>query len=168
VLEVNITLPELRPRGGDDQKILERLNARVKPTDLLEFGLIPEFAGRLPIVTRLHDLTQEMLIRILTEPKNAIYKQFAFMLRADGVELTCTSSRPVFRQIAELAIEYKAGARSLRGIFRGNDDRCAVCVPDTPSIRKVIIRSLFEPATFVTDDCDVTPLEATTGPAVNS
>jgi hypothetical protein len=60
--------------AGDDQKILERLNARVKPTDLLEFGLIPEFAGRLPIVTRLHDLTQEMLVRIMTEPKNAIYQ----------------------------------------------------------------------------------------------
>jgi ATP-dependent Clp protease ATP-binding subunit ClpX len=67
--------------GGDDQKILERLNARVKPTDLLEFGLIPEFAGRLPIVTRLNDLSQEMLIRIMTEPRNAIYKQFASMLR---------------------------------------------------------------------------------------
>ena len=66
--------------GGDDQKILERLNARIKPTDLLEFGLIPEFAGRLPIVTRLHDLTQDMLIRILTEPKNALYRQFRAML----------------------------------------------------------------------------------------
>ncbi|PKO86040.1 MAG: ATP-dependent Clp protease ATP-binding subunit ClpX, partial [Betaproteobacteria bacterium HGW-Betaproteobacteria-12] len=101
--------------GGDDRQILERLNARIKPTDLLEFGLIPEFAGRLPIVSRLHDLTQEMLMRIMTEPKNAIARQFAAMLRADGVELRIAPE--VFRQIADLAIEYKAGARSLRGIF---------------------------------------------------
>lgn len=94
--------------GKDDNRILERLNARVKPTDLLEFGLIPEFAGRLPIVTRLHDLTQEMLIRILTEPKNAIYRQFQALLAADGVALTIDPA--VFRQIAELAIEYKACA----------------------------------------------------------
>jgi len=128
--------------GGDDQQILERLNARVKPTDLLEFGLIPEFAGRLPIVTRLHDLTQDMLIRIMTEPKNAIFKQFAAMLRADGVELRITHN--VFRQIAELAIEYKAGARSLRGIFEEMMTDILFTVPDNPDIRRVSIQSLFE------------------------
>lgn len=136
--------------GGDDQQILERLNARVKPTDLLEFGLIPEFAGRLPIVTRLNDLSREMLIRIMTEPRNAIYKQFASMLRADNVALHIEPT--VFRQIAELAIEYKAGARSLRGIFEEMMTDVLYAIPDTPSIRQVIIRSLFEPAEFVTVD----------------
>ncbi len=129
--------------GGDDQKILERLNARVKPTDLLEFGLIPEFAGRLPVVTRLHELTRDMLVRILTEPKNAIYRQFQAMLAADGVTLQVAPE--VFRQIAELAIEYKAGARSLRGIFEEMMTDVMYAVPDQPTIRRVTIRSLFEP-----------------------
>jgi ATP-dependent Clp protease ATP-binding subunit ClpX len=119
--------------GGDDQNILDRLNARVKPTDLLEFGLIPEFAGRLPIVARLHDLsTREMLVRIMTEPRNAIYRQFARSCRAEGVELTIEPL--VFEQIAELAIEYKAGARSLRGIFEEMITPVLYVVPDaTPN-----------------------------------
>lgn len=129
--------------GGDDQKILERLNARIKPTDLLEFGLIPEFAGRLPIVTRLHELNEDMLIRIITEPRNAIYRQFQAMLAADGVELLIEPG--VFRQMAELAIEYKAGARSLRGIFEELMVDVMYVVPDHPAIRQVHIRSLFEP-----------------------
>ena len=135
---------------GDDQKILERLNARVKPTDLLEFGLIPEFAGRLPIVTRLHELSQDLLVRILTEPKNAIYRQFKAMLAADGVDLQVEST--VFRQMAELAIEYKAGARSLRGIFEEMMTDVMYAVPDNPGIRRVHIRSLFEPAEIATVD----------------
>ncbi|MBS1158150.1 MAG: ClpX, ATPase regulatory subunit [Proteobacteria bacterium] len=129
--------------GGDDQNILDRLNARIKPTDLLEFGLIPEFAGRLPIVSRLNELTQEMLVRIMTEPKNAIYKQFAAILHADNVELRVEPE--VFRQIAELAIEYKAGARSLRGIFEEMMCDVLYAVPDHPEIRQVVISSLFEP-----------------------
>lgn len=133
--------------GGDDQQILERLNARVKPTDLLEFGLIPEFAGRLPIVTRLYPLSQEMLVRIMTEPKNAVVKQFAAMLKGDGVELQIETD--VFRQIAELAIEYKAGARSLRGIFEEMMTDVLYAVPDHPEIRKVVIKSLFEPPRYL-------------------
>ncbi len=133
---------------GDDQQILERLNARIKPTDLLEFGLIPEFAGRLPIVTRLHDLSQDMLIRIMTEPRNALARQFTAMLQADGVELQIDPE--VLRQIAELAIEYKAGARSLRGIFEEMMTDVIYAIPDNPAIRRVTIRSLFEPAELTT------------------
>ena len=133
--------------GGDDHKILERLNARIKPTDLLEFGLIPEFAGRLPIVTRLHDLTQDMLVRIMTEPRNAIAKQFAAMLKSDGVELQIAPA--VYVQIAELASEYKAGARSLRGIFEEMMTDILYAVPDNPAIKKVVINSLFEPPRFL-------------------
>ena len=135
--------------SSDDQNILERLNARVKPTDLLEFGLIPEFAGRLPIVTRLHPLSQDMLVRIMTEPKNAIARQFATMLGSDGVELRIAPE--VYRQIAELAIEYKAGARSLRGIFEEMMTDVLYAVPDNPAIRRVTLRSLFEPAILETD-----------------
>ena len=127
--------------GGDDQQILERLNARIKPTDLLEFGLIPEFSGRLPVVTRLHALTADMLIRIMTEPKNAIARQFAALLRAHGVELRIAPE--ALQQIAALAIEYKAGARSLRGIFEEMLCDTLYAVPDNPAIRRVVIRSLF-------------------------
>jgi ATP-dependent Clp protease ATP-binding subunit ClpX len=128
--------------GGEDQKILQRLNARIKPTDLLEFGLIPEFAGRLPVVSRLHPLNKDMLVRILTEPRHAISRQFAALLKTEGVTLEIAPA--VFQQIAELAIEYKAGARSLRGIFEEMMTDILYAIPDNPGIRKVMISSLFD------------------------
>jgi len=131
---------------ADSQKILDRLNSRVKPTDLYEFGLIPEFAGRLPVVARLHDLTRDMLVRIMVEPKNAIYRQFREVLAGEGVELVIEP--PVFEQIADLAIEYKAGARSLRGIFEEMVTPVLYVVPDNPAVKKVVIPSLFEDAKF--------------------
>ncbi|MCK6405908.1 MAG: AAA family ATPase [Rhodocyclaceae bacterium] len=131
---------------ADSQKILDRLNSRVKPTDLYEFGLIPEFAGRLPIVARLHDLTRDMLMRIMVEPKNAIYRQFREVLAGEGVDLHIEPL--VFEQIADLAIEYKAGARSLRGIFEEMITPVLYVVPDNPSVKKVVIPSLFEDAKF--------------------
>ncbi len=143
ILDKTHTYGFIGASGQDDQRILERLNARIKPTDLLEFGLIPEFAGRLPIVTRLHDLTLDMLVRILTEPKNALYRQFQTLFAADGVALTMEPL--VFRQIAELAIEYKAGARSLRGIVEELMTDPLYLIPDHPAIRRVHFSSLFEP-----------------------
>ena len=143
ILDKTHTYGFIGASGQDDQRILERLNARIKPTDLLEFGLIPEFAGRLPIVTRLHDLTLDMLVRILTEPKNALYRQFQTLFAADGVALTMEPL--VFRQIAELAIEYKAGARSLRGIVEELMTDPLYLIPDHPAIRRVHFNSLFEP-----------------------
>jgi len=107
-----------------------------------------------------------MLIRIMTEPRNAIYRQFAAMLRADNVALHIEPT--VFRQIAELAIEYKAGARSLRGIFEEMMTDVLYAIPDTPSIRQVIIRSLFEPAAFVTDGLNAAAMEAMADPTVNT
>src|SRR6185312_3089790 len=61
---------------GDNLRILERLNTRVKPTDLFTYGLIPEFTGRLPIIARFHDLDRDMMVRIMTEPTNCLYDQF--------------------------------------------------------------------------------------------
>ncbi len=132
--------------GADDQRILERLNARIKPTDLNEFGLIPEFAGRLPIIANFQDLTRDMLVRIMTEPRQAIYRQFREILASDGVALEVAP--PVFEQIADLAIEYKAGARSLRGIFEEMMTPVLYAVPDNAAIKRVAIGSLFEPARF--------------------
>lgn len=143
ILSKTHTFGFISTSSADDHNILDRLNARIKPTDLLEFGLIPEFAGRLPIVTRLQELSLDMLVRIMTEPKNAIAKQFTAMLQADGVKLEIAPL--VFEQIAELAIEYKAGARSLRGIFEEMMADVLYAIPDDPTIRSVSIRSLFEP-----------------------
>ncbi len=131
---------------GDNKRILERLNNRVKPTDLFEFGLIPEFTGRLPIVARFGELGKELLVRIMSEPKNSIVRQFQEVFRAEGVELNLAPR--VFEQIAELAIEYKTGARSLRGIFEELMTPILYLVPDTPEISRVEIRSLFEDPRF--------------------
>jgi len=127
------------------ERILERLNTRVKPTDLFIFGLIPEFTGRLPIIARFHDLDREKLVRIMTEPKNSIYNQFREIFANEGVELAIDPK--VFAQIAELAIEYRTGARSLRGLFEELIAPVLFFVPDQPDIAKVVFTSLFsEPA----------------------
>jgi ATP-dependent Clp protease ATP-binding subunit ClpX len=132
--------------SGDNQKLLDRLNSRVKPTDLFAYGLIPEFTGRLPIVARFEDLTRKMLVRIMIEPRNSIYGQFQEIFRNEGVELAIDSR--VFEQIAELAFEYKTGARSLRGIFEELVTPILYVVPDDPEIRRVTVTSLFSAPSF--------------------
>lgn len=132
--------------SDESQKILDRLNTRIKPTDLFAFGLIPEFTGRLPIIARFQDLSRESLVRIMTEPRNSIYGQFQDIFEAEGVELTVEPK--VFGQIADLAIEYKTGARSLRGIFEELLTPILYVVPDSPDIRKVTIASLFTEPTI--------------------
>ncbi len=147
ILEKTHTFGFITTSEDQNEKIIDRLNSRVKPTDLREFGLIPEFAGRLPIVARLQDLTRDMLVRIMIEPRSAIYRQFAEILREDGIKLSI--ARPVFEQIAELAMEYKAGARSLRGIFEEMMTGVLYTIPDAPDISEVVITSLFEEAQLV-------------------
>jgi ATP-dependent Clp protease ATP-binding subunit ClpX len=134
--------------GDDDsQNILERLNTRVKPTDLFEFGLIPEFTGRLPIIATFEDLTRPMLVRIMIEPRNSLYNQFREVFRNEGVELAI--DRRVFEQIAELAFEYKTGARSLRGIFEEMITPILYVIPDRRDVARVEIASLFREPSFV-------------------
>ena len=132
---------------GDDQKILDRLNRRVKPTDLFQFGLIPEFTGRLPLVARFQDLTRDMLVRILVEPRNCLYNQFREIFRNEGVELDV--ERLVFEQIADIAVEYRTGARSLRGIFEELITPILFAVPDDPAIRKVEVSSLYTEPRYI-------------------
>lgn len=84
----------------------------VQPQDLVKFGLIPEFTGRLPIITMLEDLTQDDLVRVLTEPKNAITKQYQKLLAMDNVDLAFKDD--ALKEIAKFAIERKTGARGLR------------------------------------------------------
>lgn len=130
----------------DNQAILDRLNRRVKPTDLFEFGLIPEFTGRLPVVTRFNDLGRDLLIRIMTEPKNAIYRQYIDILGDQGVALEV--GPPVFEQIADVALEYKTGARGLRGIFEELMAPILYIIPDHPEVRRVAVDSLFTPPRY--------------------
>jgi ATP-dependent Clp protease ATP-binding subunit ClpX len=131
---------------GESQKMLQRLNSRVKPTDLFTFGLIPEFTGRLPVITRFQDLSKAMLVRIMTEPKNSIYQLFRQIFRNEGVELVVEPK--VFEQIAEIAVEYKTGARSLRGIFEELITPVLYTVPDNRDIERVVIASVFTDASY--------------------
>ncbi len=88
---------------------------RTEPEDLLNFGFIPEFIGRLPVVTTLAELTEEQLISILTEPKNALTKQFAKLMAMEGVELEFTPD--ALRELAAQALKKGTGARALRGLI---------------------------------------------------
>ena len=87
----------------------------VEPKDLRRYGLIPEFIGRLPVVTSVNELDKDALIKILVEPKNAITKQFKKIFELDDVELTFTDG--ALEAMAELALERKTGARGLRSII---------------------------------------------------
>lgn len=88
---------------------------KVMPEDLIKFGMIPEFVGRIPVIAALHDLDKEALIRILTEPKNALIKQYQALFEYEGVELVFTDD--ALETIAELALKRKMGARGLRNII---------------------------------------------------
>ncbi|MDR7073680.1 ATP-dependent protease ATP-binding subunit ClpX [Fictibacillus barbaricus] len=91
--------------------------SKVLPEDLLRFGLIPEFIGRLPVISNLNPLDEDALIEILTKPKNALVKQYQKLLDIDGVELEFTDE--ALREISAQAIERKTGARGLRSIIEG-------------------------------------------------
>jgi len=117
----------------DRERILERL----MPEDLLKFGLIPEFVGRLPVVVTLTSLTADDLVRVLTEPKNAITRQFQKFLSLDKVELVFTEGS--LRAAAEVAITRKTGARALRSIVEESLLEVMYDVPDHGEIRKCII-----------------------------
>lgn len=118
---------ELHDQGEDDGRIEEenkerdRLLNECEARDLIEFGLIPEFVGRLPIVVAYHSLTQEMLVRILSEPKNALVPQYQALFKMDNnVQLEFTDD--AIRLIAQRALERKTGARGLRSILVSSFD----------------------------------------------
>jgi ATP-dependent Clp protease ATP-binding subunit ClpX len=117
----------------DRERILERL----MPEDLLKYGLIPEFVGRLPVVVTLQSLTADDLVRVLTEPKNAITRQFQKFLSLDKVDLVFTGG--ALQAAAEVAITRKTGARALRSIVEESLLEVMYDVPDHGEIRKCII-----------------------------
>ncbi len=111
--------------------------AQVRPEDLIKFGLIPEFVGRLPVVVTLQQLDESALIKILTEPRNALVKQYQRLLEMDGVELSFTAD--ALRAIAELALKRKSGARGLRAIIEGVMLNTMYELPGQDTVRKCII-----------------------------
>ncbi|ASB88046.1 ATP-dependent protease ATP-binding subunit ClpX [Bacillus sonorensis] len=115
----------------------EALLSKVLPEDLLRFGLIPEFIGRLPIIASLEPLDEKALVDILTKPKNALVKQYSKMLELDNVELVFEDE--ALKEIAKKAIERKTGARGLRSIIEGIMLDVMFDLPSRDDIEKCVI-----------------------------
>lgn len=111
--------------------------SRVEPEDLLRFGLIPEFVGRLPVVTALRELSREDLITILTEPKNALVKQYQALFAMEDVELQITTG--AIGRIADLAVLKGTGARGLRTILEGIMLDVMYNLPEAPKQPKLVV-----------------------------
>ena len=110
---------------------------QVQPQDLLKFGLIPELVGRMPVVTALQGLRREDLVQILTEPKNALVKQYRKLLSYDGVELHFDAN--ALEAVADAALERKIGARGLRAVMEGLLTKVMYDIPSDPTITDVTI-----------------------------
>ncbi len=109
----------------------------VQPEDLVKFGIIPELVGRLPVITTLRELDEDALVKILTEPKNAVVKQFVAMLEMDDVKLTITDDG--LREIAKMAVARKTGARGLRGILEHVLMQPMFDAPDNEDLVEIVI-----------------------------
>ena len=120
-----------------DSKDMAELLQQVQPEDLLKFGLIPEFIGRLPVIATLEDLNEDALVKVLTEPKNALVKQYATLFEMEGVKLTITED--ALRAIAKKAIERKTGARGLRAIMEDNLLELMYDIPDKKDVSEIVI-----------------------------
>ena len=114
-----------------------KLFAQVEPDDLLKFGIIPELVGRMPVITSLQSLTQEDLVRILVEPKNALSKQYHELLALDNVELEIQED--ALQEVAKKALDRKIGARGLRSIMESIMMKIMYAIPSDLTIRKVVI-----------------------------
>ncbi len=126
--------------GADSKQLFDEsksLMQQIIPEDLLKFGLIPEFIGRLPILTALEKLDQDDLVRILTEPKNALVKQYQKLLELDNVELSFAPA--ALKEISHLAIERNTGARGLRSIIEATMRDVMFDIPSHKDIKKVSI-----------------------------
>ncbi len=131
--------------GADVKTTVEKKDINfakeIQPDDLIKFGLIPEFVGRMPMVVGLDDLNKNALTRILVEPKNAIVKQYKQMFRIDGMELEFTPEALV--SVANRAIDLKTGARGLRTILESKMMKLMYDLPGKHNIEKVIITKKF-------------------------
>lgn len=123
-------------KGGIEEEKINVAND-IEPEDLLKFGLIPEFIGRLPVIVTLNELDEDALKRIMTEPKNALVKQYRKMFEFDDVELEIEDD--AIEEIAKKAIERKTGARGLRSIFEKSMLDIMYEIPSRDDIEKCII-----------------------------
>jgi ATP-dependent Clp protease ATP-binding subunit ClpX len=121
-------------KKAEDKKVLLH---QAQPEDLLKFGLIPEFIGRLPLVATLEELDIEALVQILTEPKNALIKQYKRLLEMEGVTLRVQEQ--ALQAVAQKALERKTGARGLRAILENIMLEVMYDVPSEPNIKEVVI-----------------------------
>ena len=124
---------EIKLEKADESKLL----SLVQPEDLLKFGLIPEFIGRLPVMVTLDELSEDALVRIITEPKNALLKQYRKLLRLDNVDLEIEPE--AIRAVAKKAIERKTGARGLRSILEGVMTDIMYDIPSRDDVKKCIV-----------------------------
>ncbi len=124
-------------RSRDDRKSITRVLRDVQPEDLIKFGLIPEFVGRLPVVATLGELDEEALIQILTQPKNALIKQYQKMFSMEGAELEIRES--ALKAIAKRALERKTGARGLRSILEHTLLNTMFDLPSLNNVTKVVV-----------------------------
>jgi ATP-dependent Clp protease ATP-binding subunit ClpX len=125
---------EIQSAGDRD---VGRIMQNVQSHDLLKFGIIPELIGRLPVITPLNSLNRDDLVRILTEPKNAMTRQYKALLRYDNVDLEYEDE--ALGAIADKAIEMRIGARGLRSVMEGIMTDIMYQVPSDPTIEKVVI-----------------------------
>ena len=123
--------------SGPDSRKIGDIICDVEPQDLLKFGLIPEFVGRLPVVATLNDLNIEAMIKILNEPKNALVKQFKKLFELEGVKLTFTDE--ALKSIANKAIKRKTGARALRSILEKILLDSMFDLPSLQSVEEVVV-----------------------------
>jgi len=119
-----------------EKKIWEYLK-EVQPEDLLKYGMIPEFVGRLPVIAPLHELSEEALVDILVKPKNALIKQYQKLFEMDGVKLKFTKG--ALHSVAKAALKHKSGARGLRAILENAMLDIMYELPSSMSVKEVII-----------------------------
>ena len=123
--------------AAEEERNIGEIIKDVQPEDLLKYGLIPEFIGRLPIIATLGDLDEEALVKVLTEPKNALVKQYTTMFEMENVKLTFTED--ALAAIAKKAIERKTGARGLRAIMEDNLLELMYDIPDKKNVAEIVI-----------------------------
>ena len=122
---------------GPDERRTGEILRQVEPEDLLKFGLIPEFIGRLPVIATLEDLSEDALMQILSEPKNALVKQYQRLFEMEDVKLTITQD--ALKSISRRAIDRKTGARGLRSIMEGILLETMFDLPSLKGVEEVVI-----------------------------
>ncbi|MBP3478624.1 MAG: ATP-dependent Clp protease ATP-binding subunit ClpX [Oscillospiraceae bacterium] len=125
------------PVQSKKKRDVGKLLAQVEPHDLLKFGIIPELVGRMPVITSLQSLTQEDLVKILVEPRNALTRQYQKLFELDNVELEIQEE--ALQEVAKKALDRQIGARGLRSIMESVMTKIMYAIPSDLSIKKVII-----------------------------